>query len=107
MDFQAKACRKYAERRGLNVTAIIKEDDTERRWCDRTSKLTSYCVAHREKANVLLACDADSLAEDVAACEELDGLKVISVPKLCEADQIGRFLDAVETYKSSIAITEK
>lgn len=107
MDFQAKACRKYAKRRGFNVTAIIRESDVERGWCYRTSKLASYCVAHREEANALLACDADSLAEDITACEELDGLKVVSVSKPCEADRIGRFLDAVDTYKSSIAITEK
>lgn len=107
MDLQAKACRKYAERRGFNVTAIMRESDVEREWCYRTSKLASYCVAHREEANVLLACDADSLADDITACKELDGLKVVSVPKLCEADRVGRFLDALKAYKSSIAITEK
>lgn len=107
LDFQERACRKYAECRGINVTATIKENYVERGWCYRTDKLASYCVAHREKANTLLTCDTDGLAYDVAACEELDGLNVVSVPRLCEADRVGRFLDAVEAYKASIAITEK
>lgn len=107
MYFQEKACQGYAERHGFNVTAIIKETDMERRWCHRTDKLAGFCAAYREEANALLACGADGLADDITACEELDGLEVISVPKLCEADRIGRFLDAVEAYKSSIAIAEK